>query len=223
MYRLFSAVLVFVVLLAAQSAIAVSLTGFYKLDETSGTSAVDATTLNGAGTYQNLAGGLGASASPGDPAGNSVEFLAGANNRRVTIPTAGGLTDGGNFTITAWARFNDNTQDHTIMGGPGTFPPGITCCGGATTFPLAGEVAPRTPYPDSFQGDPRGVGAAGALNDSDWHLVALSFDSGSGDAEKVYVDGARTMSGNASGEAGTLTLTNTLNIGNVGKRSQQSA
>ena len=207
------------VCLLPSTSYAVSLTSYYKLDETSGTSAADATGNHVAGTYQNLVGGLGASASPGDPGGNSVEFLAGSSSRRVAIPTAGGLGDGSNFSITAWVQFNDNTQDHTIVGGPGGFSAGNTLLFWRDEASSGGGSTATNTISGLVSGDPRAVGAAGALNDSNWHLVALTFDNsdaGITDSEKIYVDGTRTMSGTGSNEPGVLSLASTLNLGNVG-------
>ena len=189
---------------------AVSLTGYFKLDDTSLSTTSAAVGSNGTYSTGFAVGDLNKTGSPGDPSGRSVEFPT-AGTQRIEVPSAGGISDGTNFSITMWTQFAGGSlsRDHALATNVSSWGAGNLLLwrddsGGGSTNHLAALV----------DGDPRANGITNSLNnDTDWQLVALTYDN-TGANEQVYVNGVN-VNANAPGPDGALTTSATITLGNV--------
>lgn len=197
--------LVFAFCLAASPAYAVSLTGYYKLDDATPTTAV--ATIGANGTYVGgfVAGDLGQAGSPGDPTGNSVRFQYTApTNRRIEIPTRGGMPSGTNFTVSMWVQFASPalTRDTTLFNNEAS--PGLN------NLNIFRDEDSSINGNDNIitavvGGDPRAESANNAANNTNWHLISVSKGP-SPDTTQIFIDGVRSS---------FLTANNTTAVNNT--------
>jgi hypothetical protein len=112
-----------------------------------------------------------------------------------------------------WVRTDDNTQDHTFASNAAAFDPNANLLwfrdDANTTPALTNTVAAIVGT------DPRGIAANNSFNDTNWHLVALTFETGVADGEKIFIDGERSSgaTGNSTGE--TLSTATSIQLGNI--------
>jgi hypothetical protein len=202
--------------LIASPAFAVSLTGYYKLDDATPTTA--AATIGANGTYIGgfVAGDLGQAGSPGDPMGSSVRFqTTGTLNRRIEVPSRGGLTDGTNLSMSMWVQFDAAAfnRDVALFNNDTTFT--------ASNLNIfrddvnAGNAANVDTIAAIVGGDPRATSAtnsASSANLSGWHLISVSYDTGT-DSTRIFIDGVRSSFQTANNN--TTLNTNTIALGNI--------
>jgi hypothetical protein len=195
----------------------VSLTGYYKLDDATATTA--AATIGANGTYVGsfAPADLGQAGSPGDPGGSSVRYVnSGTLDRRILVPARGGTPSGTNLSITMWVQFDASalTRDTTLANNDTIF--------GASNLNVfrdevnAANAANTDLIAALMGGDPRANSATGSANNLAWHLIAATYDTSNAgaDADKVYIDGVRSIFGATATDLDPIS-TNEIALGNI--------
>lgn len=176
----------------------------WTLNETSGTSAADA---SGNGNLGSLTGG---------PTWTTVQARSGVsldgNNDYVDLGTAGSLnfSAGQTFTVSAWVKTTDAYGAIVSMrntANDGSIVDLMVGYNGATDD--AGKFVAIVRQ-DSGGGGYATANSATSIDDNVWHHVAMTRETGG--VIKVYVDGLLKSSGNGSEAAGAIT-TNERAIG----------
>lgn len=174
------------------------LVSYWKLDETSGTSAADSKGSNG-GTYTNgptlnqAKGGIGM-------AGTAVAF-AKASSQYVNVPDAASLRGLSGLTIECWVKFASMpaTDDlFTLAGKVGCYYLVFRDEGGTKKFQLSGNATDTA------------VKVNWSPSTGVWYHVALTWQSGTNNT-KVYVNGVEVGSGTQN--TAMPSATNALTIG----------
>ncbi|MGC4016596.1 MAG: Calx-beta domain-containing protein [Luteolibacter sp.] len=173
-----------------------NLRGWWKLDETSGTNADDATGRVQDGTI------AGSPTSTTGIVGNALNF-DGVDDG-IVVGTSAALSGTGDFTVAAWVKIAPGSPQGTIIQqrDPGGFNGeyGLNVgANGTVQFYL---------YNGGYQFDITTPTTYGLVNDNQWHYVAATR---SGTTGTVYVDGNPLVTG--SGTAKSLTATLGVSIG----------
>jgi len=157
--------------------LALSPVAYWRLDETSGTTANDKTG-NHPGTYQ---GGFTLDQAPLAPSGRAVDF---AQEGEVSVPDASGIEFSGNFSIAFW--INTTTSGAAgFIEKDGNSAYSIQQTGGdALKMNVGGSSA--------------AIVAANPVNDGNDHFVVFVYTGGDGNG-KVYVDNVDDTSSDSSG------------------------
>jgi len=219
--RLVAGSISFILLLTLTGAAQAGLLAWYRLDEDDPpdpTTAVDEQG-NQDGTYNNFEStpndDWGDPGAPNAAAGTSVNFRNGSG-QHIDLGAAGGVL--GNLkqaTVTAWVKFDDLSQDNTILS-IGDFAGGDNLIfwrddsvggapsGAGTDNTLAVLVA----------ADTRTAGATNALNATNtWYHVAFTYDATANEL-KLYIDGSQSGPTD-SGSATEIVDDGVLRAGNV--------
>jgi hypothetical protein len=174
-------------------------TGNWRLDSSSGTSAMDSSGNNHNGTLANkpvwVAG----------VSGNGLSFNG--TNQSVSVPTAAGL-DIYPLTVSAWIKTTSTSGTHGIVN---KYVLGSR--NGYQLFLYSGKLCAWY-FMDSadyvWDGSSCTLPAIG-YNDGQWHMVTLTLDASGG---KLYVDGTLKATRGWNGKAGATTTAAPLVFGN---------
>lgn len=178
----------------ATEVLADSPSGFYKLDEVSGTTAADSSGNGEDGTYVGAPVLGGAGAFP-DSVGSVALGDATSAFGSITLPSAAFNPGAGSFTIEAWVQVLSDVNDFGASNGALLYvgadnsdahdmsfdvdPAGYTGDVGRLRFFMNNElVAQSASYP----------------NDNGWHHVAVTWDAGTTTAT-LYIDGVSVGTG----------------------------
>src|SRR5215472_9880082 len=176
------------------------LTSYYKLDEATGTTRIDAT-----GNGNNLTDNNTVVSAVGKIS-NCASFVS-SSSQSLTAANAGEFTmfAGTSFTVSCWVKFTGtNKRGIVIYGQIGGTGYGFYCSQGSGTiasFISDGSTA-------------LGPISANSFNDGNWHLVMLTVDrSSSPTVCTLYVDNVSEAVDNGATIANTITETHGLSVG----------
>lgn len=149
---------------------------YYRLGETSGTTAADSGSGNNAGTYH---GGFTLNQQPGIGDSNNASVLLNGTNGYVLVPFSSGLSFGtGSFSVEAWIRTSSANPTQGVLS--------IRDDGSSTTARIIVEVISGV---TQFI-VPLGQSVVGSIvvNDGNWHHVVCVVDVVN-ELINIYVDG----------------------------------
>jgi hypothetical protein len=186
------------------------LTGSWRLNESSGTTAADSSgngrngTLIGSGLVWTPTGGVYLGAL------NFDATVTGSNTSRVEIPSSGISVSAG--TVAFWAKLAEPQIRTGGRNGSGYF---FGCRQGSEVSKIQLYMNQSNTYLDAALGNAT-INNTILISTDAWHHIALTWDSGN---YVVYVDGSSVKTGTYSG---LTTLPSTANIGNNGSTNTQS-
>ncbi len=177
-----------------------ALIGHWRLDEGTGTSAADASSL---GNTANKVGGGGSWVTSGAPAGNAYDFPGGGGNYFVANVGAALPIGAAERTMIAWINPDQASQDRKFVGY------GTSGAGNAFNFTVEGSGI-------RFRhGGGNVTYGGGDVTPNDWYHIAMRVNSGAsltGDVD-VFINGVQAaVTGTASGGTG-ITLDTALGAG----------
>ncbi len=191
------------------SIVPVGLVGHWRLDETSGTTAIDYASSNN-GTMQ---GGLDpATDSVPGRVGTALNFGGDVNKYSIAVPYNSDFVMTGDLTLSAWIKHDTSLEgiysSHRIISMQSNSP---------TRFYFIRTITSGSQRTIQFAvtGDTQGDGATGTVdvNDGQWHHIAGVLE---GSTYRVYVDGVLDDSITDTGPPGTVdTTVEPLRIGGV--------
>ena len=158
---------------------------YLRLNETSGSTAVNRMTLDPGATASGTV--WGGAASPADPSGTSVEFNS--NNDRVVGTQQ--YTNPTTFSLETWIRSTDTNGGRIIGFGDST---GQTSSNYDRHLYLLADGRLRYGV---WVGSAATIDSPQAVNDGQWHHVVVTQQPGE---QKMYVDGVAVASGTASAQ-----------------------
>lgn len=169
--------------------------GYYRFEETTGSTAADASTSTNDGTYNNVTLGV---ASAADSLGNAAGFVGSSNVRLTDIAAFDMGTGPASFSM--WYRTTSDARGDllTYKGSGGDF--GIHS--NSQSDP-AGYDSSVSIYHGSFRNQ---VGA----DKNRWHQMVYVRGDGAGDSSKLYIDGKLASTGT---NGSSFNITNDILIG----------
>lgn len=184
----------------ATAVLALSPTMYWKLDETSGTTAADASGNSNTGTYNGTYTLMQASLT--DDGTYAVAFTDGYIRRANIVA--------GTMTAIAWVKTTQTGGvDSNAYNGPGIWWADVS--GGANDIiPMAIVTGGKLGF---FTGSGAGgttLVSASAINDGVRHMIAVTRDSTTG-AKQIYIDGSLSASG--THETGTKNANANMDVG----------
>ncbi len=159
---------------------------YWKLDESSGTTAVDSSGNGRDGTY---AGGYTLSQSGIGGTNTAVLFDGSTAYVDFGNPAAFDIATG--LTLEAWVKTSDSGYQYVLVK--------WGAAGGSDAYHLRIDFDGRAYFTTSLGGSYEGardLNGVSALNDGDWHHLVATYD---GAHERIYVDGVVESSLAASG------------------------
>jgi hypothetical protein len=172
---------------ASAQDVTTGLIGHWKLNETSGTSAVDSSSFGNNGTYQN---GVALASSTPVPVDGAVAATFDGNNDYVSVPNEANFDVTGSLTVAVWLKVTafDATWQAIVTKGDSAWR--LSRNGDTNTIHFAIGSGGTIRIADSVTG----------VNDGQWHHVVGVYD---GSTAKVYIDGNLDVTVAATGAIAT--------------------
>lgn len=192
--------------------VGISAVGWWNLSECAGTSIGDQSGLNNNGTIQ----GAGYVWSSTNTPTSQGCFLAFAGTQYISVPNSSSINFGTSqdFTLGAWVQLSASQSDYAGIiahGGGGGGSCSVGWCGYQLVL-VGNKIAAEVSTVSGFLGVGSGLQGTAALNDGNWHYLALVVKRATNTAA-LFVDGAAQASVASAVVSGLLDNTNALYIG----------